>query len=95
MILNVWFPSSMSSFIPVIVIVCAIFQFPGVKVTFTGSIVPSVISSEFNPIVTLAVGSVFSTIVNVAIVPSSTVLLLTEEMVTPAASLSVLSTDTV
>ena len=64
-------------------IVCEIFQFTGVKVTLIGKPVPSPVSFELKPIVTLAVGSASKTIVNVAVVPSSLVLPLIADTVIP------------
>ena len=66
-------PSTTRSSTPVRVSVCAVLQFAGVNVTLTGDTVPSVSSSEIRPIVTSAVGWVFSTIVNWSMPPCSVV----------------------
>ena len=52
------------SFTPLIVMVCGEFQFEEVKVMLDGETVPSVGSLELIPMLTFAVGSVLSTIVN-------------------------------
>ena len=49
------------------------FQLAGIKVTDEGDTVPSVKSFDVRTMVTLALGMVFITIVNVACVPSSAV----------------------
>ena len=62
---------------------------------FTGEeTVPSPVLSELNAILTFAVGSLFRTIVNVAVPPASVVLPLIAETVIPTASLSVFVTET-
>src|SRR5260221_3946209 len=88
-------PSTIGSFTPVTVAVCATFQFAVVNVSEAGATVPSVRSFDDNPIVTLAVGWVLRTTVNVAVPPASVVV--KHEIVlnvNPATSLSVLVTDT-
>jgi hypothetical protein len=66
-----------------------------VNVTLVGATVPSLASLELRPIVTSAVGWVFSAIANVAVPPDSVV---TKPVVgltvMPAVSLSVLVTET-
>ena len=64
------------------------------KTALTGNTVPSVRSSELNPIVTSAVGSESRTIVKVAVVPDSVVFPLISETVTPATSSSSFTTAT-
>ena len=88
-------PSASASFTPVTVTVCGVSQFALVNVRLAGLTVPSVVSFELRPIVTFAVGCVFSTTLNVAVPPASVVdrpaVGLT---VIPAVSLSVLVTET-
>ena len=79
---------------PVTVTVCGVFQFVELNVTLTGKTVPSNVLSELNPIVTSSVGSVLRTIVNVAVVPSSTVFPLIPETLIPTTSSSIFITDT-
>jgi hypothetical protein len=80
---------------PVTVTVCGTFQLPAVNVTLVGDTMPSPASLELRPIVTFAVGWVFSTMVNVAVPPDSVVTKpLVGLTVMPAVSLSVLVTDT-
>src|SRR6266478_5196516 len=55
------------------VTVCATFQFAVVNVRLAGATVPSVRSELVNPTVTLAVGWLVSTAVNVAVPPASVV----------------------
>ena len=85
----------MSSFWPVTVTVWGVLQFAAVKVKLVGAAVPSPGSLELSAIVTLAVGCVFSTTVNVAVPPAS--LVTRPEVgvtVIPAVSLSVFVTET-
>ena len=56
---------------------------------FAGKTVPSVVLSEIIPIVTSSVGSLFNTIVNVAVIKSSDVFPEIEETVIAATSLSI------
>lgn len=49
-----------------------------------GATVPSVVSLELRPMVTLALGRLVSAIVNVAVPPASVVLPLMADTVTPA-----------
>ena len=93
-IVNVWFPSWMSSFIPVTVTVWATFQLPDVKVTLTGLTVPSPVSVEESPTVTFATGSDVNTIVNVAFPPPSVVSPDIALTVIPAVSSSTFTTVT-
>ena len=80
---------------PVTVTVCGTFQFALVKVRLAGLTVPSVVSLELRPIVTSAVGCVFSTTVKVAVPPASVVVRPDVGVtVMPAVSLSVLVTAT-
>ena len=77
------------------VTVCGVFQLAVVKVTDAGLTVPSVVSLELSPTVTLAVGCEARTTVKVAVPPASVVV--SPEVgvtVMPAASLSVLLTTT-
>jgi hypothetical protein len=68
---------------------------PAVNVTLAGDTVPSLASLELRPIVTFAVGWVFSTMVNAAVPPDSVVIKpLVGLTVMPAVSLSVLVTNT-
>ena len=76
------------------VTVWATFQLAAVKVRLPAETVPSVASLDDMPIVTSAVGWLFSTTVNVAVPPASVVLPLIAETVIPAASLSRLVTAT-
>ena len=76
------------------VTVCAVFQLALVNVSDAGNTVPSVASLSLRPTVTLAVGSAFSTTVNVAVPPASVVGPLMVETVIPDASLSVFVTLT-
>ena len=88
-------PSTTKSSTPVRVTVCALFQFADVNVTDDGATVPSAVFELLNPIVTFAVGWLVSTTVNVAVPPASVVVRpLVGLTVIPAASLSVLVTDT-
>ena len=80
--------------IPVIVIVCATFQFTGVKVTLDTDTAPSVVSEELTGITTSAVGSDVSTIVNVAVVPDSAVVPDIDDATISATSSSVLVATT-
>ena len=80
---------------PVTVTVCGTFQFAVVKVRLAGLTVPSVVSLELSPMVTSAVGWVFSTTVKVAVPPASVVVRPDVGVtVMPAVSLSVLVTAT-
>src|SRR4051812_37434813 len=76
-------PSSRLSSTPVTVTVCGVLQLAEVKVNDAGETVPSVVSLELRPIVTLAVGFDVSTTVNVAVPPASVVLPLIAETVIP------------
>ena len=77
------------------VTVCGVFQLPLVNVTLDGLTVPSAVFEPLRPIVTFAVGCDVSTTVNVAVPPASVVVSpLVGVTVMPAASLSVLVTDT-
>ena len=73
---------------PVIVTVCAVFQFTEVNLTSLTETEPSVISDELTGITTSAVGSDVSIIVNVAVVPASEVLPDTADTAILAISLS-------
>src|SRR3954469_1273457 len=64
-------PSTTRSSTPVMVTVCATFQFAGVKVTEAGDTVPSVRSLELSGMVTSADGGAARIIVNVAVPPTS------------------------
>jgi len=87
--------SSISSLTPVIVTVCALFQFNGVNVRLDVETVPSERSFELIPIETFAVGSVLRTTVNCAVPPASVVTKpLVGTTVIPATSLSVFETVT-
>jgi hypothetical protein len=66
-------PSTSASSAPVTVTVCGVCQFAFVKIRLAGRTVPSVVSLELRAIVTLAVGCVVSTTVNVAVPPASVV----------------------
>ena len=77
------------------VTVCGVFQLSLVKVTLAWLTVPSVVSDEISPSVTLAVGRAVSTTVNVAVPPASVVIRPEVGVsVKPAVSSSVLVTDT-
>ena len=85
----------MLSLTPVIVTVCVVFQLAAVKVRLDGETVPSAVLLEVSPMVTLAVGWLVRTTVKVAVPPASVVVNpLVGVTVMPAASLSVLVTDT-
>jgi hypothetical protein len=72
-----------------------VFQLTVVKVTLFGETLPSVGSLLESGIVTVAVGCLFSTMVNVAVPPASVVVKPEVGVtVTPAASLSVFETAT-
>ena len=58
---------------PVVVTVCGVLQLAGVKVRVVGEAVPSVVSEEERPMVTLAAGSVSSTTLKESIPPASVV----------------------
>src|SRR2546427_505362 len=62
-------PSTIGSSTPVDVTVCASFQFGVVNGTLAGATVPSVRSELVSPTVTLAVGWLVKTTVNVAVPP--------------------------
>src|SRR5688572_15452060 len=80
---------------PVTVTVCGTLQSPLPKVRDAGATVPSVRSDELSAMVTSAVGSVSSTIVNVVAPPASDVASpATGTTVMPATSSSVLVTAT-
>src|SRR5512132_2429522 len=88
-------PSSTASSTPVAVIVCGTLQSPAVNVIEAGATVPSVRSELLTPIVTSAVGWVFSTIVKLAVPPASVVTSpATGATVMPATSSSMLVTAT-
>ena len=78
---------------PVIVTVCAVFQFTVVNLTSVIETVPSVISDDITGITTSAVGSESNTIVNVAVAPASEVSPDTADTIIFAISLSVLTTE--
>ena len=89
------FPSMIWSCRPVIVIVCAVFQFDGVKVNDEAETDPSVASEEEIPMETLAVGWEVSPMVKLSVLPASVVTLpLVGVTVIPATSLSIFVTDT-
>src|SRR5947208_1028530 len=71
-------PSTIESHCPVIVTVWGMYQLLGVKVRLDRSIVPSVVSLDDRPMVTLAVGGVFRTTVKVAVPPASVVVRVVE-----------------
>ena len=87
-------PSSRSSSTPVTVTVWAMFQLAAVKVRLAGGDGAFGRVAGARPIVTSAVGWLFSTTVNVAVPPASVVSPLIAETVIPAVSLSVLVTAT-
>jgi hypothetical protein len=68
----------------------------GVKVRDDGLTVPSVVSEDDSPIVTLAIGGRFSTTVNVAVPPASVVVrpLVGDTVMPGGTSLSLLVTET-
>src|SRR5688572_28767622 len=70
-----WWPSAMASPWPVTITCWGVVPFSGVKVNSDDAtgIVPSVVSLLLSAIVTLAVGSVESATVNVAVPPASVV----------------------
>ncbi len=87
--------SSTSSSTPVIVIVCGVFQFDDVNVTFVGEITPSSVFVELRVIETFAVGRLLSLMINVACAPASVVTNpLVGSTVTPATSSLRLVTET-
>ncbi len=65
------------------VTVCGVFQSLLVKVNDDGETVPSLVSLDDRPIVTFALGWLFSTTVNVAVPPASVVGPLGADTVTP------------
>ena len=88
-------PSSTTSLTPVTVTVRGVFQLAAVNVRLDTLTVPSVVSLELRPIVTSAVGCDVNTTVNVAVPPASVVVRPKVGVtVMPAASLSVLVTET-
>src|SRR3954447_11837733 len=88
-------PSSTKSSTPVIVIVCAAFQFDDVNVTLEAEIVPSAVLLLLSAIVTSAVGWEFKTIVKLLVPPASVVVNPeVGETVIPAVSLSLFETET-
>ena len=89
------FPSMALSATPVTIIVWAVFQFPGVKVTDEAEAVPSKGFEDEIPIVTSAVGSDVSTIEKAAVPPASVVVKpLVGFTVMPATSLSIFDKET-
>ena len=89
-------PSMMLSSTPVTVMVCAEFQFAGVKVSGLFTVV-SPVSLEVTVRTTLEAGCAFRTMVKVSVVPVSATAVDPPDCTTvkPATSLSVVAADTV
>ncbi len=87
-------PSTRSSFAPVTVTVCAVFQLAAVKVRVVALRLPSVASRPVRVTVTSAVGWELSLTVKLSVLPLSLVVSVALLRVRPALSLSSLVTFT-